>query len=553
MKKHINRIISLIIVLNIQSVSAQELKLSSFITDSLDHYMNRSLTDWEVPGAAVAIIKDGKIAYMKGFGVLEMDGNEKVDENTLFMIGSNTKAFTATAIAMLEHEGKCSLEDKVQRWLPGFTMKDQWVAKELNLTDILSHRIGMETFQGDFMYWTSNLTWDEVIEKFGKLTPMYGFRSKWGYTNAGFAIAGKCIGKISSMPWENFIDSYIIKPLEMDRTVTLSTLIPSSKNAARPHTLVNGKLERIPYPIIDNLASAGSISSSVSDMSHWVICLLDSGRYKGKQVIPWQAIMRTREPESIIGRTHSANGKSHYQLYGLGWELQDYAGREIVSHTGGVNGFLTSVTLVPEEKTGIIVFTNTDMNSLYYSTRQDILDVMLGLPYRNNNVRMLSEFRKGMKRDIEMIQSKQDSVKMNLKSTFTADKYIGKYTNEVYGNSWIKVDGNSLILTFEHHPKLIGKMESLGSDRFVLFVSGPADLASPVREGFWRNMGHSGRMPSRSWRVVYTLLNPSVPFTTSRYSPGDGSIEMFNFMLTTTGVVFVDSGGKREVNVPLRS
>ncbi|RPI70502.1 MAG: class A beta-lactamase-related serine hydrolase, partial [Ignavibacteriales bacterium] len=169
----------------------------SFITDSLDAYVEEALTTWQIPGIAVCVVKDGEVVLSKGYGVREAGKDDKVDENTLFMIGSNTKAFTGTALALLEHDGKLSMDDKVQKYLPDFTMKDPWVAKELNLTDIVSHRMGMETFQGDFMYWTSDLTMDKVIQKFGQLTPTYGFRTKWGYTNAGYAIAGKIIEKVS--------------------------------------------------------------------------------------------------------------------------------------------------------------------------------------------------------------------------------------------------------------------------------------------------------------------------------------------------------------------
>ncbi len=444
-----------------------------FITDSLDHYMNRALEQWQVPGAAIVVIRDGKIIYMKGFGFLEKDGKEKVDENTLFMIGSNTKAFTGTSMALLDEEGKCSLNDKVQQWLPDFTMKDPWVAKELNLTDILCHRIGMETFQGDFMYWTSDLTIQQVIEKFGKLTPKYGFRSKWGYTNAGFAIAGECIEKISGMPWSDFVQKNFLTPLHMDRTLTSTLEISAASNAAKPYTIVDGKLEEIPYPKIDNLASAGSISSSISDMSHWILCLLDSGWYNGKQVIPWNAIDRTRQPESIEGTIKYMGELAHFKLYGLGWELQDYDGREIVSHTGGVNGFVTSVTLVPEEKDGIIVFTNSDMNDLYSAAKWDILDALFGLPFLDYNRYMLISHKNHEEKENLEISKERDTVKMKLKPALPLSAYSGNYNNDTYGYINIQVNDNNLEMSFQHHPDLKGKLECLGGNRFLCTYSDP--------------------------------------------------------------------------------
>ena len=199
------KFISILLFIFISNLTVFSQDIPSFITDSLDNYVKRALEHWQIPGAAVLIVKDGKVVIEKSYGVKELGKDDKVDENTLFMIGSNTKAFTGTALAILEQEGKCKLDDKVVKYLPDFKMKDEWITKELNLTDIVSHRMGLETFQGDFMYWTSDLTSDEVIEKFGKLTPNFSFRTKYGYTNAGYAIAGKIIEKISGLPWSNIL------------------------------------------------------------------------------------------------------------------------------------------------------------------------------------------------------------------------------------------------------------------------------------------------------------------------------------------------------------
>jgi CubicO group peptidase (beta-lactamase class C family) len=195
-----NRICTALIFFLIFDFAVAQNEVPSFISDSLDSYVERALTNWQIPGVALLVVRNGQVVVQKGYGYLEMDKPEKVDENTLFMIASNTKAFTGTAMCMLETEGKCSLDDRVQKYLPGFTMKDPWVAQHLTLADVMSHRIGMETFQGDFMYWESDLSSDEVIEKFGMLTPMYDFRTKWGYCNAGFLVAGECLEKISGEP-----------------------------------------------------------------------------------------------------------------------------------------------------------------------------------------------------------------------------------------------------------------------------------------------------------------------------------------------------------------
>jgi CubicO group peptidase (beta-lactamase class C family) len=453
------------------SVCAQE--SPSFITDSLDIYVNRGIERWQIPGAAVLVIKDGKVVVAKGYGVKELGTNDKVDENTLFMIGSNTKAFTGTALAILEQEGKCKLDDKVVKYLPDFKMKDEWVTKELNLTDIVTHRMGLETFQGDFMYWTSDLSSDEVIEKFGKITPNYSFRTKYGYTNAGYAIAGKIIEKISGLPWSEYLKEIIFVPLKMNRTLALSQDYFLAENIAKPHTYVDGKMSVIPFQNIDNLAPCGSIGSSIKDLSHWVIAQLDSGRFEGETVIPVKVLQRTRKPESIQGRVRYPFNKGHFNLYGLGWGMMDYEGTEIISHTGGVNGFVTSVTLLPEKNLGIVVLTNTDQNAFFQMLKWEIVDAYLGLPYRNYDNYVFERSIKDKNEKEKQIAELRDSVAMNIETESLLSEFSGRYENDVYGYAEINQREKFLELSLEHHSKLKGKLEYIGNNRFLCTYSDP--------------------------------------------------------------------------------
>ena len=472
MKKHIGLSILLGIVTFV-AFSQEKDSLPSFVKDSLDSYVQSGLIDWQIPGVAVCIVHNGQVVLMKGYGVKELGTNDKVDEHTLFMIGSNTKAFTATALAILESEKKIDLNDKVQKWWPGFKMYDPWVAKEVMIRDLLCHRIGMETFQGDFIYWTSDLTSDQVIEKFGKLKPKYGFRSKWGYTNAAFLTAGMLIPKITGKSWSSFIKERLFTPLGMNETIALSADLPGVKNKALAYTKANGEITKIPFGMIDNLAPAGSISSSVNDLSHWVLMQLNSGSYNGTQVVPASAIAQTRVPNSILGNGGSIFNKSHFALYGLGWFLQEYAGRKIVSHTGGVNGFVTSVTLIPEEKLGIVVLTNTDANEFYEALKWEIMDTYLGLPYRNYSKVYLSGQQQQDAVNKKWLNSEKDSVVMNLKPELPLSAYTGMYKHEVYGTMNITITGKNLLMKFQHHPNLTGKLEPLGGNRFLCSYSDP--------------------------------------------------------------------------------
>ncbi|NOT50949.1 MAG: serine hydrolase [Chitinophagaceae bacterium] len=457
----------------ITAAHAQNDAAPSFIKDSLDNYVNRALSEWKIPGVAVCVVKDGKIAVMKSYGVKEMGTNDKVDENTLFMIGSNTKAFTGTALAILDAERKLSLDDKVQKWLPDFRMYDPWVAKETSIRDLLCHRLGFETFQGDFMYFDSDLTTEEVRDKMSKLKPMYSFRSKWGYTNSAFMTAGEIIPKVTGQNWADFITGRIFKPLGMNNSLALSGDIKNANNICAAHTVVMGELRKIPYGNIDNLAAAGSISSSVNDMSKWVLMQLNGGKLGDKQIVPASALGQTKLPHSILGNGGHMFNKAHFALYGLGWFLEEYAGRKIVAHTGGVNGFVTSVCLIPEENLGIIVLTNTDANGFYEALRNEIQDAYLGLPYRNYSNVYLGFQQADEKEKAKQYKEIRDSIAMGPKPALPLTAYAGEYMHEVYGKMSIEVENGKLIMRFEHHKGRYGTMEPLGGNRFFCTYSDP--------------------------------------------------------------------------------
>ena len=447
--------------------------LPSFVKDSLDIYVNRALTEWQIPGVSVCIVKNGKVVVMKGYGVKDYDTKEKVDENTLFMIGSNSKAFTATALAMLDADKKLSLDDKVTKWIPEFKLDNKAAGEQAIIRDLLCHRIGFKTFQGDFTYWTSNLTRKEVIEKMSHIKAEYPFRTTWGYTNAAFVTAGEIIPKATGMQWEEFITQKIFQPLDMKNTLALSKDFPNAANKCSPYTMAEGKLVKIPFCSIDNLAPAGSIGSSVNDMNHWVMMQLDNGKYNGKQVVPASAIAQTRTPASIIGNGRVLYNNGHFSLYGLGWQLQEYSGRKIVSHTGGVNGFVTSVTLIPEEKLGIIVFTNTDQNGFYEALKWEIMDAYFSNQYRNYSKVYYGFNKQQVDADQLIDKLKKDTVAMRIKTGLPLTAYTGNYFNAVYGNMKVVLENGELKMKFSHHPDMYAELESLGGNRFYATFTDP--------------------------------------------------------------------------------
>lgn len=445
----------------------------SFIRDSLDIYIQRGLRDWNIPGCAVAIIKNGKIIHSKGYGYRDLDNRQLVNEHTVFMIASNTKAVTGIALATLEQEKKLSLDDKVSKWLPWFKLYDQNATAMATIKDVVTHRIGFETFQGDFCHWSTSTTRKEVIQKMSKIKPVYQFRDTWGYCNAGYNVAGEIIEKASGLKWEDYVTTYFFKPLNMLETNALTANFNTTSNHCSPHTIYKNKLIRLNTPNIDNLAPATSICSSVSDWSKWLLMLLNEGKWSEKQIIPAKAIKRSMEAISIRGPFNPRFNTGHFSLYGLGWFLQDYNGKNLVSHSGGADGFVTSVTLLPEDQLGILVFTNSDANSFYQSLKWEILDAYLGLPYRNYSNIHLQGFLKEQETDMNWLKAVQDSVQHAKPPDLPLKSYTGNYENEVYGHMHIVQDGKRLKATFEHHPGMHAILEHIATNRFLCTYSNP--------------------------------------------------------------------------------
>lgn len=456
-----------VLLLFLVAAKAQNNKVPEFIRNDLDSYVEKARKEWNIPGVAVAIVKDGEVVALKGYGLRHVQQDDPVDENTLFMIASNTKAFVGTSLAMLDYEGECDLSDKVVDWVPGFRMYDPCETKEVNINDVLSHRLGLQTFQGDFMYFYSNLTKPEVYEKFPMIVPQNGFREKYGYCNAGYFWAGEVIESITGEDWNIFIEDNILKPLDMDNTLMLSEKLYQAKNLAAAHTLQDGELTAFPHTKIDVIGPAASMSSSVADLSHWLIAQLDSGRYNGRAVIPYEAIKNTRNPRISQGRSGHVFNTSHFSLYGLGWGMKDYEGIEVISHTGGILGFVTGVNLVPELNLGIVVLTNSDENWFYEALKWEIIDAYLGLPFRDYSSTYYKFYNSRQQNAHEKIAAYRDTVEMHNEPSIPLDDFIGIYHNEMYGVVEISKKGNTLAVDFEHHPDLGATLEYLDNDRFL--------------------------------------------------------------------------------------
>jgi len=448
---------------------------NAFVRDSLASYVKRGLKLWNIPGLAVVVVKDGQVVTSQGFGVRAVGKPEPVDANTLFLIASNSKLFTGTAIAQLVEEKKLKLDDPVRQYLPDFRLYDSTSTKLVTVRDILSHRMGTKTFQGDFTFWDSNLSRAEIIQKVRLLKPSMPFRQTYGYSNYGFLTAGEIIPVVTGgTTWEGFVQQRILTPLGMSNTYPLSAGAEQRANVAQPYTTTTGPLMRVPFDVVDNFGPAASMVSSVNDLSHWLRFQLDSGKYEGKRVLPWATLRRTREGNILSGSSKSPIFPSHFRTYGLGVFSADYNARQIYWHTGGAMGFVTNVCFVPEEGLGIAVLTNQDNQSFFEALRYQLLDAYLGVPYVDRSRQLYGFAKPGNEEDAKAIADLAARVAKKAKLALPLKTYAGTYQHPLYGPITVEAKGKQLLVRYPHHPGLTATLDYMDGNSFRTTYSNAA-------------------------------------------------------------------------------
>jgi CubicO group peptidase (beta-lactamase class C family) len=424
---------------------------------ALDQYIQQAQIDWNVPGLSVAVVKDGKVVLAKGYGVLEKGKTAKADENSLYAIASNTKAFVAAAIGMLVEEGKLKWDDPVQKYLPYFELYDPYVSKHTTVRDLLCHRVGLGTFSGDAIWYKTNYSAEEVVKRARYLPQAYEFRAGYGYTNLMFIAAGEVIRAASGQAWDVFVKERIFKPLGMERSQTSTSALNSLSNVATPHKSIYGPIEPIPYAGWDNMGAAGGIISSVSDMAKWLNVQLNQGSSEGKTLFKAQ----TQETFWTMHNSFrvSASQKQRYFLrhfsgYALGWSIADYGGRMLLNHGGGYDGMYSQVMLIPEEKLGIVVLTNSmtgiSPNLCYY-----VVDRYLKLPLKDWSKDGLSGELQHQAERRNIVEGRKAARVSNTSPSLAASALVGKYQDPLYGTLEVVLSANNqLELHFPHGPQL---------------------------------------------------------------------------------------------------
>jgi len=472
MKKHTFKVLltSLIICIITVAAAAQSQPLTS---EAIDALVARSMEAFDVPGIAVGVIKDGKVIHARGYGVRSLNSKVKMDENTLFGIASNSKAFTTVALGLLVDEGKITWDDKVRDHIPEFKLYNPYVTDEFTIRDLLTHRSGLGLGAGDLMFFPdgSDFTTRDVIHNLRYLKQTSSFRTKYDYDNNLYIVAGEVIARVTGKSWAEFVEQRIIQPLGMTKTAALFDRLKDKSNVIDGHASVNGKVQVIARSSVGVAAAAGGVNSNITDLSKWVQMFLSGGKYPdGKQFISPRVLRDLWSPQTIIPVNNPGKYNTHFAAYGLGFGLNDTAGYKQVSHTGGLEGMVTQITMIPELNLGIIVLTNQQEGGAFQSITNQIKDGYFGKT-GNDWVADLSANRSKVVADAKtMTDSIWKKIGDAQKDGGKADMspFLGSFVDPWLGNVTISAKGASYRFDAKRSPHLAGDILPYKGNTFVV-------------------------------------------------------------------------------------
>ncbi len=490
--------ISIFLFLGTISINAQT--ISSVEIDSL---VQRTMRTFDVPGIAVAIVKDDKVIHSKGYGVRSLNTKQKVDSNTLFGIASNSKAFTTAALGILIDEKKLSWDDKVTDYIPEFKLYSPYVTEEFTIRDLLTHRSGLGLGAGDLMIWpgSNDFTLKDIIHNLRYLKPVSSFRTKYDYDNLMYIVAGEIVARVSGMSWEEFIETRIMRPLEMTGSAAAYSRLKNKSNVIDPHVPINGKVQVIEREFSEVGDAAGGIYSNLTDMCKWIIMQMNNGRYgeglKNK-LFSEEVHEAMWSPQTIIQVGGPSPYNTHFASYGLGWFLSDVKGYKQVTHTGGLSGIVTQVTLIPELKLGIIVLTNQQSGAAFTAITNTIKDSYFEI----KGIDRIKQYKEATVRNEARAKIITDGIWRNIdlqqkstKNTIADSVYTGNFSDKWLGEIKVSVKNGKLWFDSKRSPKLTGELifykgntfvikwddRSMDADAFAIFCLNETGKASGIK------------------------------------------------------------------------
>lgn len=489
-------------------------------SSQIDSLVNKSMETYPIAGMAIAVVKDNTVVHMKGYGVTSIETKEKVDENTLFSIASNSKAFTTMALAMLVEEGKIKWTDKVVDIIPEFKMYDSYVTENFNILDLLTHRSGLADHAGDLLIFPdgSDFTMNDILKSFQYLKPVSAFRTKYDYNNLLYIVAGEVVKRVSGISWAEFVETKIMRTIGMERSAGIYQRINPVINIASPHLTVNGLLEVLqPFIRIDEIGSTGGIYASVNDLSIWMMLHLNEGKYGEKQereLITKQTHDELWKPYINISHNPKPElpNKNHFRAYGLGWALYDRAGYLIVEHSGEQPGMVSRILLLPELNAGIVTLMNTEMGGFCeLAISQEIMDSYLNLEKKD----WMAYYAK----NLDEFESYTDSMAAAFWSTvsktninnLSIENYIGNYRDNWLGDIQIISEKGKLWFKSLRSPKLAGEMFYYKANTFALKWSYEDD-PYPIDAFVMFNLDENGKAVGIKMKSIYEFYDTSFDY-----------------------------------------
>lgn len=462
---------------------AQESSAASALPPALQDFDRRVEAvreAFDIPGIAVAIVKDGEVVLARGYGMREQGRPEAVDAETMFAIASNTKAFTAAALSMLADDGKLSLDDRVIDHLPDFRMADAYVTREMRLRDLLVHRSGLGLGAGDLLFWpTTTYSNAEVVQRLRDVPLAGGFRSQYAYDNILYGVAQRVIETVSGQGFEDFLQARVFAPLGMAQTRYNSDRLRPGDNVASGHAKADFRdLQVAPRMTWSNVAGAGGLYASAGDMARWMQVQLDGGVYRdadgneqrlftaARQKAMWSLVTPMPIAEPMVESLKPA--RPNFLGYGEGWMLSDYRGQKLVWHTGGWPGMVSRLTLVPERRLGVVVLTNQEVSAAFHALTLQVLDAYLDAPAHD----WLAAYRELVAKNHgdadanwRKLQAARDA---RSKPSLPLPRYAGTLRDPWYGDVEIAREGKGLVLRFTRTPELVGDLSHWQQDTFVV-------------------------------------------------------------------------------------
>lgn len=438
---------------------------------ALDAYVAQAVSDWEVPGLAIAVVADGELVFAKGYGVRELGSADPVDEHTLFAIGSTTKAMTAATVGLQVAAGRMGWDDPVARHLPGFRLHDPCASHGATARDLLTHRAGLGN--ADLVWYGQDRSRDEILAALPRVEPVYSMRDGFVYQNLMYVAAGELAAAVAGTPWEELVEARIFAPLGMERTVPGGAPAQRLPNVARPHARLDGTVVAIDNEIIDSMAPAGAVWSSVSDLSRWLRMLLAEGRWGGEPVLPEGIVAEMLRPQTLIppGQMYPTTRltEPHWTSYGFGWFQQDYDGRAVAYHTGSIDGMSAIVGLVPGEELGVAVLANLDHAELRHGLMWTVFDLFGAEAPAAGEARdwsaELRELYGELEREAEAREAERRAGRVpDTRPSLPLERYAGSYVHELYGTLAVALDGDTLRLLAG--PRLAATLEHWHYDTF---------------------------------------------------------------------------------------